>query len=306
MTATRCPQCGIHVRSLPCWSCEKMPTVTAFGYPKPWIYEELTDHIEQQTGTVDVQSMGAQIGTETWTLAMHLADRGVTRAHITASDANPNRLSIFRAGRYVRTEVAGDIAAGRLPAAWADRYLTPDGPEHLLVTDDLRSLVTVTGPAHMPEDMPSRADVLMLRNVWLHLEEQERVALVDGILRSVPRSGLVYFRAGDGIPLKPVAAPFLFSSEHLAPAAPGSTARARDFHTDPPTLVGYRRKGREVEQVEAWQARLRRKIARRTRDRGYGETPGKRPGSRPTPPSPCTAGQRPPRGTASTGRRPER
>lgn len=282
MNAVRCPQCGIHIPTLPCWSCEKMPTVTAFGYPKPWIYERLADHIEQQPGPVNVQSMGAQIGTETWTLAMHLADRGVTRAHITASDANPNRLAIFHAGRYERSEVAGDVKAGRLPAPWAHRYLTPDGPDHLTVTGELRSMVTITEPTHMPEELPSHADVLMLRNVWLHLEDGERSALVDGILRNVSPDGLIYFRAGTGIPLAPHAAPFLYRPE---PATPTEGVRAfADFHTNPPTLIGYRREGREAEQIEAWRKRAQRQVELVVRKYGYRDTPGHVAASRPDTP----------------------
>lgn len=282
MNAVRCPQCGIHVPTLPCWSCEKMPTVTAFGYPNPRIYDQIAAHIAEHTGTVDVHSAGAQIGTETWTLAMHLAARNVKHAHITATDANPNRLSIFRTGRYLRSEVELGVRRGRLPAEWVSRYFTPDGPDHLTVTGELRALVTITGPAHMPEDLPDRADVLMLRNVWLHLEDSEREALVDGILTAVPRDGLVFFRAGTGIPLAPIAHPFLFAPDRATPSEP--VQRFRDFNSDPHVLVGYRRAGREAEQVAAWRARLPQKLARMIRRYGYRDTPGKFPASRPNAP----------------------
>lgn len=243
---TRCPACGISIVALPCWSCSRTLTVTSFGKPYPGLYEQLAHHIEQQRGTVDVQSVAAQLGTETWTLAMHLAERGITHAHISASDANPSRLEAFRTGRYLRSEVAINVDRGHFPAAWVERFFTPDGPNHLAVSEEVRELVTFTETAHMPEDLPKHADVLMLRRVWRDLTSGEQTDLIDRILNAVPDNGLILAH-GLTIPLEWERPPHLFRPRRKRPPQQRAFIRPRDRYK--------RTTGTETEVLEKWRAR---------------------------------------------------
>lgn len=255
-TVFRCPACGVSVDGTPCWCCARTPTATSFGRPRNRVLSLLAQHIEARRGTVDVQSVAAQLGTETWTLAMHLAMRGVTRAHITASDANRNRLEAFRAGRYLRSEVAINQFRGDLPSGWVDRFFTPDGPNHLVVSEELRSLVTIADTAHVPEDLPRHADVLMLRHVWRDLADDERRDLIARILRTVPPDGVICAHGLD-IPLRWVRPPFLFRPARRA-LPEQNPVRPRPQFRD-----AYKRpEGSEEEALKKWHASERAMLKR--------------------------------------------
>lgn len=170
----------------------RWPFVTAFGLD-PTLWPALVAELRRYDRPVTCWSAGCQIGSETWTLAMHVHAAGLDHVRIRASDALAVRLNIARAGRYLRSEVEVDVKVGRLSPDMHARYFRPDGPEHVQVVDELRALVEFLPPAYVPDHV-ERADVVLLRNIWVHLDPAERWRLVRKLARKLPADGLVVFR----------------------------------------------------------------------------------------------------------------
>jgi len=168
------------------------PFVTAFGHD-PQLWPLLTAALARFDRPVTCWSAGCQIGTETYTLAMHVHAAELDHVRIVASDALAVRQDIAYTARYLRSEVEGDVAMGRLAPDMYARYFRSDAPDHVQVVDEVRQLVEFLPPAYVP-DRVARADVVLLRNIWVHLDPAERWRLVRKLARYLPGDGLVVFR----------------------------------------------------------------------------------------------------------------
>lgn len=171
------------------------PSVTGFGV-NPTLWPALTDAIRTlaEQRPVTVWSAGCQIGCETYTLAMHLVDAGITNVRIVASDGLAARLELAKGATYYRTELRTNVKMGWLSEEMFAGYFEDAGSGLVRVTDDVRALVEfIDEPVYVPDRVDS-ADVVMLRNVWVHLTSAERLQLVRGLRAALPADGRVVFR----------------------------------------------------------------------------------------------------------------
>jgi hypothetical protein len=167
--------------------------VTAFGND-PALWPALIAHLRTFDRPVTVWSAGCHTGCETYTLAMHVLEAGLDNVRVVASDALTAQLALTRRGLYFADEVMKDVKAGRLPDAMHARYFRPAGRGLVEITDDVRGLVEVLPePLYVPERVDA-ADVIMLRNIWVHLTPGERLTLVQKLAECLPADGLVVFR----------------------------------------------------------------------------------------------------------------
>lgn len=169
-----------------------LSAITGFGYGGT-VWPALVDKLRAYDRPVTVWSAGCQIGCETYTLAMHVLEAGLTGVRIQASDALAAYLDIAHRGLYFRHEVLIDVKMGRLSRAMFERYFRPVGRDFVQVVDEVRALVEFLGPIYVP-DRVDPADVVLLRNIWVHITPDERCDLVRQLAQKLPADGLVVFR----------------------------------------------------------------------------------------------------------------
>lgn len=162
----------------------------------PTLWPRLVDRMRALDRPLTVWSAGIQIGCETYTLAMHLREAGIAdRVRIVACDAVQKNINFARRGEYLASEVAVDVAMGRLTGEQAHLYFrpVPGYPETVRLIDAVRERVEFAPPVYVPDRVES-ADVIMLRNIWWHITVAERLELVRKLRDALPPDGLVVFR----------------------------------------------------------------------------------------------------------------
>lgn len=137
---------------------------------------------------VRIWSAGCANGQESYSLAMTLAESGITDWGVIASDISTDALARTRRARYAERELRG------LSAARRQRFLVATGKEHEIVSE-LRERVTVVRhnlAADQPPFSPDECQVVFCRNVLIYFRHDDVVAFLDRLAARVPASAYLF------------------------------------------------------------------------------------------------------------------
>ncbi|WP_406266042.1 hypothetical protein OH799_19480 [Nocardia sp. NBC_00881] len=168
--------------------------VTGHGiYPSR--FARLATLIGAMKRPVTVIAAGNQLGGDAYVLAMHLLDAGIADVRIIAHDAQADRQAIATRGVYRASEISIDFRMGRLSPHFREYYVPDTDDKYLSVRADVRGLIEFVPTTQMlPYEGVAPADVIMLRNVWLHLHPSERITLIARLRDSLPDDGVFAVR----------------------------------------------------------------------------------------------------------------
>ena len=133
-----------------------------------------------------IWSAGCAAGEEAYTLAMVLADLGITEAFLTASDINDNALEKARRGVYP------DKSVKHVPGRRLQKYFQTVGASYH-VNDQLKK--TVSFMRHdLIEDPPpgSGYDMIVCRNVIIYFTEGARNVLYQRVIGALRVGGYLF------------------------------------------------------------------------------------------------------------------
>lgn len=152
--------------------------------------EVLPERLEANARTRDLRvwCAAAATGEEPYQLAMIQQDAvpsGWT-AGLLATDVSERALATARAGRYAAERLA------RLPPAWRERYVEPDGTGGVMAPQ-LRSQITFRRLNLLgPWSFQRKFDVVFCRNVLIYFEAPVRDAIVRRLVDQLVVGGVLY------------------------------------------------------------------------------------------------------------------
>jgi chemotaxis methyl-accepting protein methylase len=146
---------------------------------------------------VRLWSAGCANGQEAYSLAMTLAESGITDWRVVASDLSTEALARTRAGRYSEREIRGLNDVRRARYLVSRESQTPTGAEvtEWEVNPDLRSRVRVVRHNLVAEPPPFPAgecQVVFCRNVLIYFDRDNTVALLDRLAAWLPAGGHLF------------------------------------------------------------------------------------------------------------------
>jgi chemotaxis protein methyltransferase CheR len=131
---------------------------------------------------VNAWSAGCATGEEAWTLAILLAERGLSFS-LTASDLSATALAKARRGGYPAARVEAEV-----PAPLVERYFRRVGDERVL-NDRLRPHVRFVEHNLLSPLQPEELDLVFCRNVLIYFDERKRAQVVQKLLRALAPGG---------------------------------------------------------------------------------------------------------------------
>ncbi|MEV6096038.1 CheR family methyltransferase [Nocardia sp. NPDC051981] len=168
--------------------------VTGFG-AYPHRFAALVDIVSRRSRPVSIISAACHNGAETYSAAMYLHDAGIA-AQIVAHDGDAGHHERAVCGEYLRTEIEIDFAMGRLPQRFRRYFVPCVDPDRLTIREDIRAMVDVAlSPRLLPRDGIASADVIMIRNAWVHLRPGQRLDLLGRLRSALNPSGVIFTRS---------------------------------------------------------------------------------------------------------------
>jgi chemotaxis protein methyltransferase CheR len=151
---------------------------------------------------VTVWDAGCAMGPEPYTLAILLAERmgpfAFKNLRILASDVDPTGQfgPIVSDAEYPRDELV------RIPPVFFERYFGPgSAPDRLRLRDDVRSRVRfVRHDLLSLSPVEEGVSAIVCKNVLLHLQPSDRVAVIRMFHRALAPSGLMAFEHTQELP----------------------------------------------------------------------------------------------------------
>lgn len=156
----------------------------------------LLNAVRSAGGTPHIYFGGVATGEEAYSLAMMLEAAKID-ARITASDSNPEVLSIAEAGAYSPESIEQALTAGVLSPDTVAGFMRKDG-NLLRVIDSVRHRVTFETVDLRAAQLP-RANMFVLRNLWRHLGTTGAVHLALQVYRALPPRGVLSIGGADGL-----------------------------------------------------------------------------------------------------------
>jgi chemotaxis protein methyltransferase CheR len=147
-----------------------------------------TEVLPTLASPVVVWSAGCANGQEPYSLAMTLAEAGLTDFLVVATDISTKALERTRLGRYAERELRG------LSTARRERFLVPAGQEWEIV-GDLRKRIRILQHNLVSDPPPfpvGRCQVVFCRNVLIYFRQPEVVAFLDRTARWLPPGGWLF------------------------------------------------------------------------------------------------------------------
>jgi chemotaxis methyl-accepting protein methylase len=151
--------------------------------------EHVVPALRDQGGGVEVWSAGCANGQEPYSLAMTLAESGITDWHVTASDLSTDALSRTRAASYAGRELRG------LSPQRRTRHLVQIEKDRWEVAPELRERVTAIRhnlAAEPPPFEPGRCQVVFCRNVLIYFGHDDVVAFLDRLRAWLPPTAFLF------------------------------------------------------------------------------------------------------------------
>lgn len=143
----------------------------------------------QQRQQLRIWSAGCSTGAEPYSVAMLLAELGVQRYELIATDLDEGALEIARAGEYSARELEG-VDPLRL-----QRFFTAKPGDRLQVQAGLKAQITFRRHNLLSDPFPGDLDLILCRNVVIYFTDEVK----DGIYRrfyEALRPGGVLFVGG--------------------------------------------------------------------------------------------------------------
>src|SRR5690606_26429393 len=121
----------------------------------------------QKTSRLKCWSAACSTGEEPYTLAMILAEQGVSGPEIIATDLDENVLSKAQIGLYAERSIRD------VPKPYLNKYFTVSG-QNYQITDKLKSMVKFRKGNLLLDSFDKHYDLIVCRNVMIYFTEQAK------------------------------------------------------------------------------------------------------------------------------------
>jgi chemotaxis protein methyltransferase CheR len=152
--------------------------------------EILPDLIQRSEGPIRIWSAGCANGQEPYSIAMTLAEAGITKdrdARILATDIDPNVVSFAKAAEYPR-HMLGGLSAERLA-----RFMRPKRDDLFCAAPEIRALVAFRVLNLLrPWPMTGRFDAVFCRNVVIYFDGPTQAQLWDRFAQILKPGGWMF------------------------------------------------------------------------------------------------------------------
>lgn len=186
--------------------------VTEF-FRNPDRFEYLRDHVlpalAKETDELRIWSAGCATGEEAYTLAILLAELGIHRASILATDIDENVLAVARRGTYSPERMDGVDAARRA------RFFRRSTDGWWSVNSEVRRYVEFQRHDLLRDPYPGGMHLILCRNVVIYFTDAAKHRLYKGFAKSLVTGGYLLLGGTESI-LNPAAygfqaaGPFLY------------------------------------------------------------------------------------------------